>query len=152
MVTLRAFLCLCSMNLTWRDMQHLVVRTSRPGRLSAGDWKTNGVGRRGKDRLVQIKHGLILLQILSSWCRKRFSLFVFCREIYYLSRICICLFCVIHTSSLYQALSHSNLDPLLSSPALKPGLKPVKLWLVICDFDPWLNCQLLGKHQDKERQ
>uniref|UniRef100_A0A8C3B375 Furin (paired basic amino acid cleaving enzyme) b n=1 Tax=Cyclopterus lumpus TaxID=8103 RepID=A0A8C3B375_CYCLU len=35
-----------NMNLTWRDMQHLVVRTSRPGRLSAGDWKTNGVGRR----------------------------------------------------------------------------------------------------------
>lgn len=41
------FLCLRSMNLTWRDMQHLVVRTSRPGHLSAGDWKTNGVGRRG---------------------------------------------------------------------------------------------------------
>uniref|UniRef100_A0AAQ4RSI0 P/Homo B domain-containing protein n=1 Tax=Gasterosteus aculeatus aculeatus TaxID=481459 RepID=A0AAQ4RSI0_GASAC len=38
---------LCSVNLTWRDMQHLVVRTSRPGHLSAGDWKTNGVGRRG---------------------------------------------------------------------------------------------------------
>lgn len=34
------------MNLTWRDMQHLVVRTSQPGRLSAGDWRTNGVGRR----------------------------------------------------------------------------------------------------------
>ncbi|KAI4826040.1 hypothetical protein KUCAC02_021696 [Chaenocephalus aceratus] len=35
-----------NMNLTWRDMQHLVVRTSRPGHLSAGDWKTNGGGRR----------------------------------------------------------------------------------------------------------
>ncbi|XP_060892571.1 furin (paired basic amino acid cleaving enzyme) b isoform X2 [Labrus mixtus] len=35
-----------NMNLTWRDMQHLVVRTSRPGHLSAGDWRTNGVGRR----------------------------------------------------------------------------------------------------------
>uniref|UniRef100_A0A673BW56 P/Homo B domain-containing protein n=1 Tax=Sphaeramia orbicularis TaxID=375764 RepID=A0A673BW56_9TELE len=35
-----------NMNLTWRDMQHLVVRTSRPQHLSAGDWKTNGVGRR----------------------------------------------------------------------------------------------------------
>ncbi|XP_058502006.1 furin (paired basic amino acid cleaving enzyme) b [Solea solea] len=35
-----------NMNLTWRDMQHLVVRTSQPGYLSAGDWKTNGVGRR----------------------------------------------------------------------------------------------------------
>uniref|UniRef100_A0A8C4ZD11 Furin (paired basic amino acid cleaving enzyme) b n=1 Tax=Gadus morhua TaxID=8049 RepID=A0A8C4ZD11_GADMO len=36
----------CSMNLTWRDMQHLVVRTAQPGRLSAADWKANGVGRR----------------------------------------------------------------------------------------------------------
>uniref|UniRef100_A0A672FUZ3 Furin (paired basic amino acid cleaving enzyme) b n=1 Tax=Salarias fasciatus TaxID=181472 RepID=A0A672FUZ3_SALFA len=35
-----------NMNLTWRDMQHLVVRTSQPVHLSAGDWKTNGVGRR----------------------------------------------------------------------------------------------------------
>ncbi|KAM8892325.1 furin (paired basic amino acid cleaving enzyme) b isoform 2-T4 [Spinachia spinachia] len=35
-----------NVNLTWRDMQHLVVRTSQPGQLSAGDWKTNGVGRR----------------------------------------------------------------------------------------------------------
>ncbi|XP_046890418.1 furin (paired basic amino acid cleaving enzyme) b isoform X2 [Hypomesus transpacificus] len=34
-------------NLTWRDMQHLVVRTSQPAHLSADDWKTNGMGRRG---------------------------------------------------------------------------------------------------------
>ncbi|KAM4553978.1 furin (paired basic amino acid cleaving enzyme) b isoform 1-T2 [Fundulus diaphanus] len=34
-----------NMNLTWRDMQHLVVRTSLPGHLIAADWKTNGVGR-----------------------------------------------------------------------------------------------------------
>lgn len=34
------------MNLTWRDMQHLVVRTSLPRHLSTGDWRTNGVGRR----------------------------------------------------------------------------------------------------------
>ncbi|XP_073715337.1 furin (paired basic amino acid cleaving enzyme) a [Misgurnus anguillicaudatus] len=33
-------------NLTWRDMQHLVVRTSNPSHLSTNDWKTNGVGRR----------------------------------------------------------------------------------------------------------
>uniref|UniRef100_A0A8C6MKF6 Furin (paired basic amino acid cleaving enzyme) b n=1 Tax=Nothobranchius furzeri TaxID=105023 RepID=A0A8C6MKF6_NOTFU len=38
-----------NMNLTWRDMQHLVVRTSLPGHLIAGDWKTNGVGRRGRE-------------------------------------------------------------------------------------------------------
>lgn len=36
-----------SKNLTWRDMQHLVVRTSHPAHLLANDWKTNGVGRKG---------------------------------------------------------------------------------------------------------
>ncbi|XP_058854984.1 furin-1-like isoform X1 [Acipenser ruthenus] len=35
-----------NMNLTWRDMQHLVVRTSRPAHLNTNDWKTNGVGRK----------------------------------------------------------------------------------------------------------
>ncbi|KTG04574.1 hypothetical protein cypCar_00024984 [Cyprinus carpio] len=35
-----------SKNLTWRDMQHLVVRTSNPAHLTTNDWKTNGVGRR----------------------------------------------------------------------------------------------------------
>ncbi|XP_053368611.1 furin (paired basic amino acid cleaving enzyme) a [Clarias gariepinus] len=33
-------------NLTWRDMQHLVVRTSDPAHLITNDWKTNGVGRK----------------------------------------------------------------------------------------------------------
>uniref|UniRef100_A0A674N3J8 Furin (paired basic amino acid cleaving enzyme) a n=1 Tax=Takifugu rubripes TaxID=31033 RepID=A0A674N3J8_TAKRU len=33
-------------NLTWRDMQHLVVRTSNPNHLLTNDWKTNGVGQR----------------------------------------------------------------------------------------------------------
>ncbi|GBP27088.1 hypothetical protein EVAR_16757_1 [Eumeta japonica] len=33
-------------DLTWRDMQHIVVRTARPERLSSGgEWRTNGVGR-----------------------------------------------------------------------------------------------------------
>ncbi|XP_041981076.1 furin-like protease 1 isoform X1 [Aricia agestis] len=33
-------------DLTWRDMQHIVVRTARPERLSlGGEWRTNGVGR-----------------------------------------------------------------------------------------------------------
>uniref|UniRef100_A0A6P7G4S6 furin n=1 Tax=Diabrotica virgifera virgifera TaxID=50390 RepID=A0A6P7G4S6_DIAVI len=32
-------------NLTWRDMQHIVVRTARPQNLIAPDWKVNGVGR-----------------------------------------------------------------------------------------------------------
>ncbi|XP_030045509.1 furin [Microcaecilia unicolor] len=33
-------------NLTWRDMQHLVVHTSKPAHLNANDWITNGVGRK----------------------------------------------------------------------------------------------------------
>uniref|UniRef100_A0A4W4G6M4 P/Homo B domain-containing protein n=1 Tax=Electrophorus electricus TaxID=8005 RepID=A0A4W4G6M4_ELEEL len=36
-------------NLTWRDMQHLVVRTSNPAHLLTDDWKTNGVGRKGTE-------------------------------------------------------------------------------------------------------
>ncbi|XP_054720512.1 furin-like protease 1, isoforms 1/1-X/2 [Uloborus diversus] len=31
--------------LTWRDMQHIVVRTAKPDNLYARDWITNGVGR-----------------------------------------------------------------------------------------------------------
>lgn len=32
-------------DLTWRDMQHIVVRTARPANLKSSDWKVNGVGR-----------------------------------------------------------------------------------------------------------
>ncbi|XP_051170796.1 furin-like protease 1 [Leptopilina boulardi] len=32
-------------NLTWRDMQHIVVRTAKPANLNATDWVTNGIGR-----------------------------------------------------------------------------------------------------------
>ncbi|NWX06233.1 PCSK4 convertase, partial [Caloenas nicobarica] len=32
--------------LTWRDMQHLVVRSSQPVHLQAEDWAVNGVGRK----------------------------------------------------------------------------------------------------------
>lgn len=45
------------MNLTWRDMQHLVVRTSHPAHLSTDDWRTNGVGRKGNRRAL-IGHAL----------------------------------------------------------------------------------------------
>lgn len=31
--------------LTWRDLQHIVVRTAKPDHLKANDWVTNGVGR-----------------------------------------------------------------------------------------------------------
>ncbi|XP_053696670.1 furin-like protease 1 [Sabethes cyaneus] len=33
-------------NLTWRDMQHIVVRTAKPGNLKDQTWSKNGVGRR----------------------------------------------------------------------------------------------------------
>uniref|UniRef100_A0A8C5LYY2 P/Homo B domain-containing protein n=1 Tax=Leptobrachium leishanense TaxID=445787 RepID=A0A8C5LYY2_9ANUR len=32
--------------LTWRDLQHLVMRASSPGNLKADDWMNNGVGRK----------------------------------------------------------------------------------------------------------
>ncbi|CAL2027284.1 unnamed protein product [Caenorhabditis brenneri] len=32
-------------NLTWRDLQHIVIRTAKPINLRAGDWAQNGVGR-----------------------------------------------------------------------------------------------------------
>lgn len=38
----------CSPLLTWRDVQHLLVRTSRPVHLRAADWKTNGAGHKGE--------------------------------------------------------------------------------------------------------
>ena len=32
-------------SLTWRDVQHIIVRTSQPRNLRATDWQTNGMGR-----------------------------------------------------------------------------------------------------------
>ncbi|KAM4883970.1 proprotein convertase subtilisin/kexin type 4 [Sylvia borin] len=32
--------------LTWRDLQHLIIRASKPAHLQADDWAENGVGRR----------------------------------------------------------------------------------------------------------
>lgn len=36
--------------LTWRDLQHLIIRASKPAHLQAEDWAENGVGRRGECR------------------------------------------------------------------------------------------------------
>ena len=33
-------------SLTWRDVQHIIVRTARPANLKAPDWRTNGLGRK----------------------------------------------------------------------------------------------------------
>lgn len=40
-------LCYVSPLLTWRDVQHIIVKTSRAGHLSAPDWKTNAAGYNG---------------------------------------------------------------------------------------------------------
>ena len=32
-------------NLSWRDIQHLIIETSRPENLSTADWQENGVNR-----------------------------------------------------------------------------------------------------------
>ncbi|ELK16877.1 Proprotein convertase subtilisin/kexin type 6, partial [Pteropus alecto] len=36
----------CSSQLTWRDVQHLLVKTSRPAHLKANDWTVNGAGHK----------------------------------------------------------------------------------------------------------
>ena len=33
-------------SLTWRDVQHLIVKTSQPRDLKATDWRTNGLNRK----------------------------------------------------------------------------------------------------------
>jgi len=38
---------MCSPRLTWRDLQHIVVRTARKANLVADDWVKNAVGRLG---------------------------------------------------------------------------------------------------------
>lgn len=41
------FLSLASPLLSWRDVQHIIVKTSRAGHLSAPDWKSNAAGYNG---------------------------------------------------------------------------------------------------------
>lgn len=45
----------CSPALTWRDLQHLIIRASKPAHLQAEDWAENGVGRRGECRAQPLK-------------------------------------------------------------------------------------------------
>lgn len=42
-------------DLSWRDMQHIVVRTAKPDNLIARDWQVNGVGRNGIFTLLFVK-------------------------------------------------------------------------------------------------
>lgn len=46
---------LASPALTWRDLQHLIIRASKPAHLQAEDWAENGVGRRGECRARPLK-------------------------------------------------------------------------------------------------
>ena len=47
--------CLCSPVLTWRDVQHIIVKTSRAGHLNAPDWKTNAAGYNGENTRVGLE-------------------------------------------------------------------------------------------------
>lgn len=38
--------------ITWRDVQHLLVKTSRPVHLKASDWKTNAAGHKGNAFII----------------------------------------------------------------------------------------------------
>ena len=49
-------------NLTWRDMQHLVVFTSRPDPLHDNGWVTNGIGKKGT---ASVKRDLMLFDAVS---------------------------------------------------------------------------------------
>ncbi|XP_025032173.1 proprotein convertase subtilisin/kexin type 4 [Python bivittatus] len=58
--------------LTWRDMQHLVVRASSPAHLQADDWAVNGVGRKVSH---YYGYGLLnagaLVEMAKRWTRTR---------------------------------------------------------------------------------
>ena len=53
-------------NLTWRDMQHLVVFTSRPDPLHDNGWVTNGLGKKGEASLVSTIVWIFSMNVLSS--------------------------------------------------------------------------------------
>ncbi|XP_045618014.1 furin-like protease kpc-1 isoform X2 [Procambarus clarkii] len=55
-------------DITWRDMQHIVVRTARPENLEAPDWQTNGVGRQVSHRFgygLMDSYGMV--QLARNW-------------------------------------------------------------------------------------
>ncbi|RMC00970.1 hypothetical protein DUI87_22657 [Hirundo rustica rustica] len=58
--------------LTWRDLQHLIIRASKPAHLQAEDWAENGVGRRVSH---YYGYGLLdaglLVQAASTWTGTR---------------------------------------------------------------------------------
>ncbi|XP_066953849.1 furin-like protease 1 [Macrobrachium rosenbergii] len=55
-------------NLTWRDMQHIVVRTGRPEHLEAPDWQRNGVGRHVSHRFgYGLMDAYAMVQLARNW-------------------------------------------------------------------------------------
>ncbi|NXY26696.1 PCSK4 convertase, partial [Atrichornis clamosus] len=58
--------------LTWRDLQHLIIRASKPAHLKAEDWAENGVGRRVSH---YYGYGLLdaglLVQVATAWAGTR---------------------------------------------------------------------------------
>ncbi|NWW44232.1 PCSK4 convertase, partial [Pedionomus torquatus] len=58
--------------LTWRDLQHLVIRSSKPAHLQAEDWAVNGVGRKGDHHFG---YGLLdaglLVEMAKAWTGTR---------------------------------------------------------------------------------
>ncbi|XP_070599429.1 proprotein convertase subtilisin/kexin type 4 isoform X1 [Erythrolamprus reginae] len=58
--------------LTWRDMQHLVVRASSPAHLQADDWVLNGVGRKVSHYYgYGLLNGGLLVEMAKRWQRTR---------------------------------------------------------------------------------
>ncbi|OWA52946.1 Furin-like protease 1, isoforms 1/1-X/2 [Hypsibius exemplaris] len=56
--------------LTWRDVQHLVVRTARHANLDAEDWVTNGVGRNISHSFgYGLMDALAMVKIAKDWIR-----------------------------------------------------------------------------------
>ena len=64
------YLVYYSKNLTWRDVQHILVRTSSLDKLSGSDFKTNAAGfRYSHDFGYGIVNGGKLVTLAESWPR-----------------------------------------------------------------------------------
>ncbi|XP_042748846.1 proprotein convertase subtilisin/kexin type 4 [Lagopus leucura] len=58
--------------LTWRDVQHLVVRASRPVHLQAEDWAVNGVGRKVSHHYgYGLLDAALLVELAQAWAGSR---------------------------------------------------------------------------------
>ena len=54
--------------LTWRDIQHIIVQTSRPENLSSSDWQLNGANRRVSHSFgYGMMDALAMVEAAKSW-------------------------------------------------------------------------------------